>query len=77
MERMTPEDIAAKYVYGIMDAEDQNLGCQFEIEVHPLFCCQWNNRPLCSECAEIQRHVTRVIADAIREALALHSEILV
>lgn len=67
---MTPEEIAKRYVYDLMRLEDESIGCITEPECHPLFCCQWNARPLCGECAGLEAGVIRIIAGAIREALA-------
>jgi hypothetical protein len=63
----TPREIARHYLFTVLDAEDENQGC--ELSERALFACQWNNRPPCPECAELQRRVEAYGIECIEAAL--------
>ena|SRR6266436_6320 len=71
-------EIAKHYFFDVMAAEDENMGCDvYDVEegVHPLFCCQWNNRPLCGECASIQHRIEDYAIDCMNAIIRAQKEV--
>lgn len=44
----------------IMEALDESTSCEYAPGVLD-FCCQWNRRAPCGECAALERRVRQVI----------------
>lgn len=76
--KSTPEEIAERYVREVMELEDQAQGCDLAqvSSVCPVhFCCQWQARVMwCDECRSLRGGFVKIIADAIREALAIERQ---
>jgi hypothetical protein len=67
----------AQHLSRIMDAEDQNQGCEHpSVDIRGvMFCCQWNDRSgdkMCAECRRLQldvEHAARALVATVTSDL--------